>query len=179
MIWALLSLALIVVGYLHCRSNAFSYNLDCRASQCTWSTTNSSVATLNFPKADLLDAEVVRIDRNGVFVDPTRTKEKNLKYGYSIRLKLRLPVEEGSKLKVDKDFIFAPYDISRRTAKAAVTRIRAFLDNTKSDSFNYSKGRSITSIGVLCMFVGVVSTLMACMFGSWIEAAPRRMKKAS
>lgn len=179
LIWALLSIALVVVGYLHCRSHAYNYTLSCQASQCEWKTTNDTIPVVSFPKADLLDAEVVRVDANGLYAETSSMKDNKSKYGYSVRLKLRLPLEPGAKLKTDKHLMFAPYDLGRRVSKSAVTSIRSFMDNAEQDSFRYSKGRMITALGIICIFVGLISLVLSCLFGQWMEMSPKRMKKSS
>lgn len=179
LLWALLSVALILVGWFHCRSHAFSYVLACKNSQCEWSTTNTSIPVVSFSKADFLGAEVVRVDSNGLYADTAMIKESRSKYGYSVRLKVRLPIENGSKLKTDKNFMFAPYDLGRRVSKSVASSMKDFLDNSKAADFRQSRGRMITALGVVCIFIGLVSLTLSCLFGQWMEINPRRMKKAS
>lgn len=177
----MLSVVLVVVGYWHCRAHAFSYDLNCKASLCEWRTTNSSIPIVSFPKADFIDAEVVRVDENGRFLDSDRLKDKKTSRsaGYSVRLKLRLPVEDGSKIKTEQYLMFAPYDLGRRVSKTAVSGIRSFLESEERDRYYYSRGRMITALGIICIFTGLVSLLLSCLFGQWMEVSPRRLKKSS
>lgn len=168
----------MLVGWFHCSANAFSYTVSCGQGNCVWKTTNSSIPSISFLKSDLIDADVVRVDENGMYADSDRMKDKKARYGYSVRLKARLPLEDGSKMKTEKAFMFAPYDLGRRVSKSAVTNIRAFRDN-RNEAFNYTRGKSITALGIVCVFTGLVSLLLSCLFGQWMEISPRRMKKAS
>jgi hypothetical protein len=168
----------VLFGYFHCRAHAFNYAISCKDSQCVWKTTNVTTPPVSFPKSDLIAAEIVRIDAEGVFVDPSRLKEKG-RFGYTVRLKIRLPIEEGSRIKTEKLILFAPYDLSRRTSKIAVSKINAYLGNKETTGFHYSRGRMISAVGAISIFIGMASLLLSCILGTWIEVNPRKMKKAS
>jgi hypothetical protein len=107
-LWVILSLGIIYGGYSHCKAYSYSYSLSCKDSLCTWTARDENflqyskryndnpitlvkLNTISFPKHDLLDAEMVRIDNNGEFADAaTMRTNKYKKYGYSFRMRARL-----------------------------------------------------------------------------------------
>lgn len=127
-------------------------------------------------------------------------KQKSNRAGYSIRFKARLPVEEGSQIKVEKAIILVPYDMGRREARNGVTSITKYIHtgksikdeaeeenkkssgsrNNKYKEVNVSYGRSLTTFGALSSLFAVFSLIGAFTFGTWSEKSRNaRVKKAS
>ncbi len=194
-LWVILSLGIVYLGFSHCRSYSYNYSLTCTDGQCLWSASddnilqysakynnnpeNIRVNTIAFPKYDLLESELVRVDSNGDFADSTKMRsDKKQKFGYSIRLRVRQPAEPNSRLKVEKHIMFLPYDIGRRSARSGSKSIQDFIDNGESTTFKFNKSKNITFLGVLSILAGCVSLLSAIIFGRWSEQ-PRRTKKSS
>jgi hypothetical protein len=168
-------------GMYHSKLNRYNFGIACKNNDCSWKLANKGdTTTFNFPKSDFLEAELIRIDKNGDYIDTSKMKmTEQSKLGHSIRLKLRMPVEEGSNMKIEKYYVFMPYDMGRRTSRSGVKSMMAFvLDKTK-DSFYYDQGKNVTLIGVLSCFFGVISLLLVMMFGKWRETVPQRLKKSS
>lgn len=175
----MLSFAVVVYGFWHCRSKGFHYTIKCDSENCKLTSHGITTTITEFKKTDFIDAEFVRIDKDGVFADAAKVKrEKRAKFGYSIRLKIRQPVEAGSRIKTEQYMIYNPNDMGRRQAKSGTQRIKDFLDR-KTEELYINNGRTVTLIGVLSIFFGLISALLACVFGQWEDSNPRRMKKAS
>lgn len=196
--WVIASIAVFIYGIHHCRANSFSYTLKCSTTDCTYTAAYKGPPVIfNFPKSDLVDAELARVDKNGEFLDAEQMrKQKTNRAGYSIRFKARLPVEEGSHIKVEKAFILTPNDMGRRDARNGVTNITKYIHSAKSDpsenedkmfskinkyaTVNLKHGRSFTAFGAISAFLAVVSLVAAVMLGTWSEKSRRtRLKKAS
>lgn len=179
LLWVVASLALVIFGFWHCRSKGFHYTIQCDYEDCKLSSYGLTTEITKFKKVDFVDAEFVRIDKEGNFADPAKIKrEKRAKFGYSIRLKIRQPVDEGSRIKTERYSIYNPNDMGRRQAKSGAQRIKDFLDG-KTKQLYLNNGKTVTMIGVLSIFFGLVSMLVACVLGQWEDVNPRRLKKAS
>jgi len=200
LLWVLASIAVFIFGIWHCRANSFSYTLKCSDTDCAYTSAYKGPAVIfNFPKSDLIDSELARVDKNGEYLDAeTMRKQKTNRAGYTIRFKARLPVEEGSHIKVEKAFIFTPNDMGRRDARNGVTSITKYIHSAKAEpnqaenedklwaklnkyqTVNLKHGRSITAIGAISAFLSVVSLAAALLLGTWSETTRRtRLKKAS
>lgn len=195
-LWVVASICMFIFGIWHCRANSFNYSLKCTQTECNYTAYRGSPVVFTFPKSDLIDADLARVDKSGEFLDAeTMRKTKQNRAGYSIRFKVRLPVEEGSLLKVEKAIVFAPHDMGRREARNGATSITKYIHSAKTDDdrkegiwsksnkdqtvkLNY--GRSFTAFGAISAFLSVVSLAAAVLLGSWSEKGRRtRMKKAS
>ena len=196
LLWVIVSLLAFLFGIRHCRNNGFSYRLECTETQCTYTSFNRvPLQTITFPKSDLLDADMARVNDNGEYLDAEQMrKQKSNRAGYTIRFKARLPVEEGSRIKSEQALLFAPVDMSRRVARNGVTSITKYihatasLDSDKNSDSNYNRfktinvhhGKTITAIGAITAFLSIVSMVAAFSFGTWSEETRRvRLKKAS
>lgn len=113
-------------------------------------------------------------------MDTSRLKlSETNRLGHSIRLRLRVPPEPDSRLKVEKLFLFMPTDMGRRTARAGVKSMQAFILDQTQDRYIYTQGKSVTIVGVLSCFFGFLALLMVVLFGKWRESVPQKLKKAS
>lgn len=203
----MISLAIIVVGIFHCRSNAFTHSLNCSEIECTLikSSTNES---FHFKKEDLVDAAVVRIDKAGTFVSDklVRESQKSSKFGYSVRVKFRSASVEtaaaesssSSSVKTNKEALISTQDMGRRKCRMWAADIEKYIqyrpdseaDTTSSKkkkqqqrnrhktiSLQFSK--SVTFVGLMLVMFGAASCIAACYFGQWSEKTRRgRLKKA-
>lgn len=180
--WALCFLAVIGYGFNHCRTNAYSYSFVCTNNDCRYTAEDRAFGVSNiiqFPKSDFLDAEMVRIDSNGEYVDGSKARSDPKRYyGYSIRLKLRLPPEPDSRMKIERSIIFNPHDMTRRVARNGAKTLSDSISKDQKD-VSYSKSAMVTSIGVIAIFLGFLGLLLTCLFGQWSEYNPRKLKKAS
>lgn len=180
--WLLLCVVSMIYGVYHCRANAYSYSLKCLNSDCTYLVNDKVLdrhESISFPKLDLIDAEMIRVDSKGEFADAGRMRsQKNEYYGHTIRLKIRLPPEPNSRMKIEKNIIFNPHDMTRRLARMGVKRISDSISKQLPDLW-YEKSAMVTTIGMLCIFFGIIGLILTCFFGQWTEYNPRRLKKAS
>lgn len=174
-------MALIAFGVYHSKSNRYNYSIVCKEAECIWKIESRlDNRVISFAKQDFLDAEMVRIDSKGEYVDTTKMKiSEYAQLGHSIRMRLRVAPELGSRLKVEKYFIFMPFDMGRKTARSGVKSLMGFISDKDRDRFSYSRGRSVTVIGVLSAFFGLISLMLIVLFGRWKESIPRKLKKSS
>jgi len=82
-VWVIASIFAIFYGIHHCRATSYSYNLRCDATNCVWSKDDRGILeTLSLSRYDFLDAEAVRINSKGEYVDgPTIKKFPHQRYG--------------------------------------------------------------------------------------------------
>jgi hypothetical protein len=201
LLWVVLSICAFIFGIWHCRTYSYSYSLKCSTDQCKYTAFKGSEVAFAFPKSDLVDAELARVNDAGEFMDAEQMRKQKLnRAGYSIRFKARLPVEEGSQLKTEKAIIFAPRDMGRREARNGVTSITKYIHSTdkkaneepedekdsiwkkmvKNKTVDVYYGRSFTALGAITSFLSIVSLIAAFTFGTWSETSRRaRVKKAS
>ncbi|KAJ1431012.1 hypothetical protein B484DRAFT_448547 [Ochromonadaceae sp. CCMP2298] len=209
--WVVGSIIVFVLGVWHMRSSAFSYTLKCSKTDCVYTAFEGqmSKASYAFPKSDLLEAELGRLDSDGSLQDAEAArKQPSSRGGYTIRLKARLPVGEGSSMKAEKAFAFSPQDMGRRKARAGATSITRYIHmpavadvddekeeklpskkakrgkkrgrQAKEDELDLSNRKSISAMGLLSCFAALLSLTLACLFGTWSEKTRRtRLKKAS
>jgi hypothetical protein len=128
--WVVGSVAVLLLGIWHMRANAFNYRLKCSKTDCVYTAFEGqlSMASYAFPKSDLLEAELSRLDSEGKLIDPEIIrKQPNSRAGYTVRVKARLPVGEGSSMKSEKSFAFSAQDMGRRKARAGATSVTRYL----------------------------------------------------
>lgn len=199
LLWVVISIAVFIFGIWHCRNNSYNYALKCTETQCKYTAFKGTEVSFVFPKSDLVDADLVRLDQDGEYLDAeAMRKQKSNRAGYSVRFKARLPVEEGSQIKVEKAIVLVPYDMGRREARNGVTSVTKYIHSgkatkdeeepegsrwSKSNKYkevNVSYGRSLTTLGALSSLFAVFSLIAAFMFGTWSEKSRNaRVKKAS
>jgi hypothetical protein len=205
LVWVVASICVFILGIWHCRSNAYSFNLDCQMDVCKFSAYKQQTQQIiEFPKSDLVDAELARIDDKGDFLDAeAMRRQKSNRAGYSVRFKVRLPIESGSKIKTEQAIIFSPVDMGRREARNGATKITKYLHvststedskeekgtnkrnaftniDPKNKVVHLQAGKSITALGAISAFLSIVSLAAAFIFGTWSETTRRgKLKKAA
>jgi hypothetical protein len=160
----------------HSRTNSYHYDITCKNDGCSW-TIQSKLdnRVIPFDKQDLLEADMIRINSDGEYMDTSKMKlQEQNKLGHSIRLRMRVPAEEGSKLlKVEKTFVFTPVNTGRRSAREGVKKIMNFIgDKSVSKPFSYSRTSHFTLIGALSTFMGLVALVLVILLGKWREQIP-------
>jgi hypothetical protein len=181
--WAIFFVSLFFFGIYHCRANSYSYSLICESMDCKYSvdeTVTNLHSIISFPKSDFLDAELVRIDSQGNYVENSKVRAQSKEYfGYSIRMKIRLPPEPNSRMKIEKNLIFMPYDMTRRLARTGSKKMLDFIEKQDEKHVYFAKSAWVTTIGMLCIVFSMLGLVITCLFGQWTEYNPRRLKKAS
>lgn len=182
--WVVLSIGMMWYGIGHCRSNSYNYQIKCSDS-CTlikYDPLKDEDLKLEFPKADLLRVDLVRLSEEGYVVDSAKMRlEPRVKYGHSLKLQIRLPADaNGGKLKTTKDVIFTTRDMSRRPARSGSSKINSYISNTKK-GVNFSSSSSVTLSGILMIIIGIISAVCAFVFGEWKDkvAPNKRTRKSS
>ena len=65
-----------------------------------------------------------------------------------------------------------------RFAENADRKIQSYIDET-TDKLNLTYSHTLTLVGLLSFLIGLVSLLLVCALGEWVDTSPRRMKKRS
>ena len=70
------SILVIIFGVYHCRSNSFSYKIECSSTVCIWTKVDKGIEeAISFARTDFFHADAVRIDSNGDFIDSAAMKQ--------------------------------------------------------------------------------------------------------
>jgi hypothetical protein len=62
------------------------------------------------------------VSTNGV------TRKVSSSFGYSVQIKFKSLVEEGSRIKVQTAVLLSPYDLGRRSARGTVSKLDRFIE---------------------------------------------------
>lgn len=109
--WVIGSILAIVFGFLNCRSNSYSYLLQCDDKMCTYSSTGTAkVQPIHFLRSDILNVEVSRISMDGDIISPEDFK-KGQRFGYSLSLHFKHSAVPNSRIKTEKIITFTPHDM--------------------------------------------------------------------
>lgn len=130
LLWILSSIIIIYIGNLHCNNYSINSTLICDDIKCNLNSKqiDGKLTTYTFDKSDLIDSEVVRI-KNGEIVSTVGVNRKvSSSFGYSVVIKFKSPVEEGSRIKVQSSVLLSPYDDGRRTTRGTVSKIDRYIE---------------------------------------------------
>jgi hypothetical protein len=81
-----------------------------------------------FNSQDLIDAESVRVKDGDIISTNGVTRKESSSYGYSVQIKFKSLVEEGSRIKVQTAVLLSPYDVGRRYARGTVSKFDRFIE---------------------------------------------------
>lgn len=71
---------------------------------------------------------MVRV-KNGELISTVGVSRKvSSSFGYSVMIKFKSPVEEGSRMKVQSSVLLSPYDAGRRTSRSTVSKIDRYIE---------------------------------------------------
>ena len=80
--WVVASILVIIFGIYHCRSNSYSYKIECSPTVCIWTKAEKGIQeAVSFARGDFLNADIVRIDSKGEVVDMEAMKQSNKRTG--------------------------------------------------------------------------------------------------
>jgi hypothetical protein len=136
--------------------------------------------TTEWSRGDFMSVESVLIDNWGAIADTSNKSKREIvkmKLGSNVKLKFKQAVADGSKIKADRIITLSHEDIGRRPSKTYTNKIKKYLDK-ESNSVSLNVGRGVTVKGILCIFFGIISLIMSCLFGQWAEPAKRLKKKS-
>jgi len=182
LIWLVVSILIITGGFYHCRSNSYSFSLECTSDLCTYTsslTSDSDFMSMTFPRIELVGAEIARIDGTTVIRNEDVSKAKRGRLGYTVIFKYKEASEGLSRMKTTKKQDFCPYDLGRREAKNLEAKINAGARRDSTEKIKAYASKRITAVGILLMFFGLISTVFSIIFGVWSEVNPRQLKKKS
>jgi len=132
--------------------------------------------TIEWARQDFISVDEVSIDKWGVIVDTANKSRKELikmRLGSNVRLKFKAPVADGSKIKADRIVTLTHEDMGKRPSKTQAAKIRRYIDN-KSDAVSIQTGKGVTTRGILCIFFGIISLVLSCLFGVWSDPEKKR-----
>eukprot|EP01038_Epipyxis_sp_PR26KG_P006335 gene6335-8722_t len=178
-IWLVASIFSIIFGIFHCGYFSHRVKIKCDLTDCSiYAKINDDYSTINFPRRDFLQAIPIRIDHQGNLIEVEKMKKKRSHiYGHSVHLKLRLPTQEINNMKLEQFIVFSPHNMGRVQARKKSMVIQDYIEKD-TDAINITHGSSITTIGILMIFLGFVSSIAACLFGQFADR-PKRSKKSS
>jgi hypothetical protein len=133
--------------------------------------------TTKFTKSDLINAEVIRIEKGEKKDANAKKRHGGKSLGYSIELTYKAPAEENSRIKIQKEVILCKTNLGRRSAKDTASDIIKFRDGKGDKTLNVSLGRSYTVGGLCAIFVGVCSFIVSLLAGQFSEQSAKRMRK--
>jgi len=194
LIWFALSIASVIIGFWHCRSNAFNYSLVCdtKSNNCIltypygrdlpdWGNQRVNIENnrIMIAKEDIEYSESVRIDENNKVIDtsPLSTKEIS-KLGMTNQIKYK-HLDVGSNTKVTNTILFPPIDMTRRKAQGHQRKFKDYQDGKEDKrgnkiGVNLQYGKMVTAAGIIGIIFGVVSTILSLVLGTWKDDKARR-----
>jgi hypothetical protein len=96
----------------------------------------------------------------------------------TLRFQIKIPAEEGSRLKVEKPIQISHYDMGRRNARISYTNALKYLKQ-ETNELKITASKSVTTAGVLSLTFGLISLIFSCAFGQFSDQTPKRLKKAA
>ena len=177
--WLGTSLIIMSFGYWHMRANSSNFLLICDEELCRYTSTLKGQST-EFARADLVSFDLAKIGSDGQISAAEGTFSGRRKGGAertTLQIRIRSPTEEGGRLKVEKTFVFSPFDMGRRNARTSYNKGQKYV-RKESDSLKISSAKTVTVLGALCLILGFMSSVVSCVFGYWGDT-PRRLKKAA
>lgn len=195
-IWTLLSLFVIFLGFRSCSRSSYSYSLSCANNLCHYKISDSNNSkrysnlgltsdtySLYFEKSDIKDTEIIRIDSLGKPFDVNnRDGLPKTRLGYSIKMKVTNAYTDPTsltKIKADRDIIFMPYDMGRRNSRVNTKKILEYVEGDDSSTLQVSRKKFVNLFGLLMIIFGFVSVILTLLLGKWAEDEPKRTKKRS
>lgn len=176
LVWLIVSLCLIFYGIRQCRVNAYSYSLQCKDEMCTYTAKSiKGTEIISIHRSDLKSATQVRLNNGEIMSSSVKPSGRN---GYSISILYNFSPEEGSRLKIEKLLLFSKEDMGRRVSRSTHQAINKYITREK-DSAQARSGCSVTVVGILISILGLVSSILSCVFGQWSDPEPRHRKKSS
>ena len=158
-IWLLLSLVCAFAGYLHCRSDSYSYEFKCDQKICNVYGTGQ--APLSFPSADLIKATIIEIAKP--------KPDQGEKVVRTLQISYNTPAEPGSRFKVTKNIQFTPHDIGEVKAKTGFDAVQDYkrADAKRIDKVHLQSNKSTSTPGLALMIAGSVSAVLSIFLGTW------------
>jgi hypothetical protein len=175
LLWFFFSILLVFFGVWHCSNHSNSFSLHCDDNTCTYIRDGVEDTTVVFPKASLKKAQVVKIENGQVVGDAyTHVLDHRRKRKFDFSLELDI----ASSLTSDKPFklLTLPRDMGRRHAATEQKKIMYFLEG-KSTHLSVHHRNGLTLIGMLSIFLGIISAIFSCFVGQWSDPTPKRLKK--
>ena len=160
--WFFLSIFLVCWGVWHCRANAYNYRIECDANMCSVSSNVEDNKMVQFNRGDFLGVELVNINNKGELIDTSTLNRRDImRFPTTLQLKFNKPVEENSRIKIDKKLLFTPLDMGKRLSRSGVKKMEDYL-NKRINAVKIDSGRLVTVFGLLAIFFGFISIILAC-----------------
>ncbi len=182
LVWFLVSIAAVVYGISHCRSNAYNYSLVCSSTKCTIEYPADRIPdfagqpvvldernSLVIQKSDIDFTDNVSVDEQGKVVDTGPLTARDLsKLGTTTSIRyFHYPDGPSSPAtRVKSSVIFPPMDMGKRKARGALRKIKEYTSG-KTTGLNLQHGQAITALGILLIIFGLVSIILSLVLGTW------------
>lgn len=179
LLWIISSIIIVYLGNTHCKVYSINSSLICDEKTCDLISkqVDGQLTKYTFSQVDFIDSEITRVKDGKVISTVGVSRKISSSYGYSVMIKFKSPVEDGSRIKVQSSVLLSPYDTGRRSARSTVSKIDRYIEG-KSKELNLVIGQTWTVFGTLLIISGFVSLVCSFIFGQFSDPAPRRMRKS-
>lgn len=170
-------------GFRHCIMYKVNNSIICSDNSCTLTIMDPDLDTVvtKFSAEDLKGAEMVRILKGEIQTGPVEKTRGSLDLGYSVKLTYKMPTDESSRLKIQKDSLFSKTTLGRRVTKNHVSTITKFITDTKDKKkgkeLNISVGRSFTTNGLAMILVGLMTLVVGLLAGQFSDQSAKQLRK--
>lgn len=181
-VWLLASLGIVILGVWHCRSYALYSSIKCSETRCELSIDRAE--PIFFLRKDFHGSNNVRTLNDNVvdtaeYREMRKKKTHKSKFGNSVELKFMYSAEDiDSRYKAEKVTMFTKQDMGSSTARRVNRQITKYIGND-IETLNEYTGGTFTAIGTITVILGIMSSVISCMFGTWADPTPRRFTKKS
>jgi hypothetical protein len=130
---------------MHCRNYSINSTINCDSSSCqvVQKQASGKISSYSFNSQDLIDSEMVRVNEGEIATTTGVSRKISASYGYSVQIKFKSLVEEGSRMKVQTAVLLSPYDIGRRSARSVVSKIDRYIEG--KNKVGAARGVSLSS----------------------------------
>jgi len=161
---------------------------------CLFSSTLSSTATRRIQRTDITDVRLVRLDKAGEIVDTNGMRHRQLnrlgstlQFTYKVRPGQVVTSADPGDHAADHSehdyetldgrpdhikteaFLFPPIDMggNMRPAKSGRRKLEEYITHhSDGKPVSVTNGKAVTVMGLLCILVGIFSTILSCMMGT-------------
>jgi hypothetical protein len=190
LIWFIISIAAVIIGFWHCRSNAYNYSLVCNETNCyldypvgvplpDFGGQQVNIGDRNrliIAKEDIIYSDSVAVDESGKSPDTNNMSAKeiaSLGLTTSIKYKHYLKGKDNADSVTTNTILFPPLDMGRRKARGQLRKFKEYTSG-RTTAVNLQHGRVVTAPGILGIIFGIVSIILALVLGTWQDEKLKR-----
>jgi hypothetical protein len=187
-VWFLVSVISVVLGFWHCRANAYNYAFICDNTRCVLEYPvggklpdyNGQLLVDEFNKLaiqkdDIVISKSVSLDENNLIVDTTEMTTRAIaKLGLTTQITYKYYNNAAKPTEfVNHSILFPPIDQGRRKARGALRKLQDYTSG-RITVLNQQHGRMVTAPGILGVIFGIVSIILSLVLGTWADDKTRR-----